>query len=382
VIDRTKAGANAGALTFFGTDAARAVALRNLGFVSAMSTETDVVRSYADISPISFRAECLRAALWASSNGAAMPVYITRLGSVAEPLLKPDPDFARRRAGNFGEKVESAEILRETLEEMEVIGDVSRLAGGYWLPAPLRVVPLRALQHSLLIGGRPIWALPNKLGTRLDYSGVTRFVVGEVDGMPTEREESWCRLPREDVDKQSARLLAQAELQEFDDPEIEFDLYAAGVSGVRGSQDAFQVRRWTETFASLPDGRYLARQKLFRGRAHYAVAEVKKGKIVRTGPLDTRDGGIRRLMYGIDLLAKCPVRVLVTRDSASCRFVLSNEVPRAEHRLLTALATLKLPEDGRYYPRVWTSATRYAPQIERAFERLGVRVEARAEKLP
>jgi|HubBroStandDraft_2_1064218.scaffolds.fasta_scaffold00775_7 hypothetical protein len=381
-MEKTAVAAKAGAPSFLGTDAARAVALRNLGFVSTMSTGRGAVRSYADISPISFRAECLRAALWASSNGATMPVYVTRLWGVAGPLLKPDPDFAKSRDEKSGEKIEPGEILRETLEEMELIGDVSRLAGGYWLPAPLRVVPLRALHHSLLIGGRPVWALPKELATRLDYSGVTRFVAGTVDGIPSESEESWCRLPREDVDKQSARILGQAELREFDDPEIEFDVYAAGVPGVRGSHDEFQVHRWTGTISALPDGLYLARQKLFRGRAHYAVAEITKGKIVRTGTLDARDGGIRRLMYGIDLLAKCPVRVLVTRDSGSCKFVLSNEVPRAEHRLLTALATLKLPEDGGYYPRVWMSATRYAPQIERVFERLGVRVEARVERLP
>jgi hypothetical protein len=371
----------AGAPGFLTAPAARAVALRNLGFVSARTTGTGAVRSYTDISPLSFRAECLRAALWASTNEATAPVYITRLVGVAEPLLKPDPDFAKSRSGKSGETLEPGGILRETLEEMELIGDVSRLRGGYWLPSPFRVVPLKALEHSLLIGGRPIWALSRALATRLDYSGVTRFAAGPVDEFPTESEESWCRLPKDDVEKWSARILGEAELQVFDDPEIEFELYAAGVPGVRRSQDGFQVHRWTGTIAGLPDGRYLARQRLFRGRTHYLVAEIKKGKVVRTGAFDAREGGVRRLMYGIDLRAKCPVRILVMRDNVSCKFVLSNEVPRAEHRLLTALATLKLPEDGRYYPRVWTSAAQYAPQIERALERLGVRLEDRKEML-
>jgi hypothetical protein len=264
---------------------------------------------------------------------------------------------------------------------MELIGDVSRLPGGYWLPSPLRVVRLKALNYSLLIGGRPIWALPEPLPMRLDYSGATRFAAEGLGGLPRESEESWCRLPKENVDKWAARILTQAALQDFDDPEVEFELYACGLPGVRRSQDGFQVHRWTGKITGLPDRRYLARQKLYRGRTHYAIVEIRNGKIVGTGGFDARDGGVRRLMYGIDLLAKCPVRVLMTRHGDTCKFVLSNEVPRAEHRLLTALATLKLPEDGRYYPRIWTAATRYAPQIERAFERLGVRVEGRKEKL-
>jgi len=54
--------------TFLTVSAARAVALRNLGFVASGSGEGVGAPSYADISSLSFRAECLRAALWASSN--------------------------------------------------------------------------------------------------------------------------------------------------------------------------------------------------------------------------------------------------------------------------------------------------------------------------
>jgi len=381
VTEKITSSANASGSGYLQAVAARAVALRNLGFVSVATTGATGARSYTDISPLSFRAECLRAARWASSNGGATPVYSTRVVGVAEPLLKPDPEFAKSKSAKAGESTEPGEVLRETLEEMELIGDLARLPGGYWLPSPLHVVPLKAVEHSLLIGGRPIWALPKEVASRLDYSGVTRFVMGKVEGLPVESEESWCRLPKDEVDKWSARILAHAELRELDDPEIEFELYAAGIPGVRRSQDGFQVHRWTKTITSLPDGRYLARQQLFRGRTHYAVGEIRKGKIVRTGPFDGQEGGVRRLMYGIDLIGRSPVRVLVARGRESWEFTLSNEVPRAEHRLLTALASLKLPEDGRYYPRVCTAAARYAPQIARAFARLGVRVEARGEKL-
>ncbi len=115
-------------------------------------------------------------------------MYSTRVVGVAEPLLKPDPEFAKSKSAKAGESTEPGEILRETLEEMELIGDLARLPGGYWLPSPLHIVPLKAVAHSLLIGGRPIWALPKEVASRLDYSGVTRFVMGTVEGLPVESE--------------------------------------------------------------------------------------------------------------------------------------------------------------------------------------------------
>jgi hypothetical protein len=375
-MENTVKGMKPIAAGFLGSSAVRAIALRSLGFVSGAAVGSEA-QNQGDISTLSFRAECLRAALWASSNRATTPVYVTRLLSVAEPLLKPDPDFATDRTKKASESLGPDDLLRETLEEMELIGDVCRLPHGYWLPSPLRVVLLNSLERHLVIGGTPIGALPGMLSTRLDFSGVARFASEVEEKLPTESEENWCGLPKQDVDKWSAGILERAELQEFDDKEIEFEMYAPGLKGVRRSQDGFQLHRWTGVLSALPDGRYLARQKLFRGRTHYAVVEVRRTKIVRTGGVDVREGGIRRLMYGIDLLAKCPVRVLVERGNVEARFILGNEVPRSEHRLLTALARLQLPDDGRYYPRLWVSSAKYVPQIEAAFERLGVHVEDR-----
>jgi hypothetical protein len=370
--NRSGGGRQDGA-TFLTVSAARAVALRNLGFVASASGAGVGARSYADISSLSFRAECLRSALWSSSNAGNMPVYVTRLLGVTEPLIMADPEFAKSRISRADEGVESRDVLRESLEEMELIGDLARLPGGYWLPSPLRVVPLHAVNRWLLISGRPTWALPKDLVKNLEYTGVARFSKESIAALPTQSEENWCRLPKGNVDKWAASTIERADLQQFDDPEIEFEFYAAGVPGVYGASDGFQLRRWTRGGASLPDGRYLVRQRLFRGRTHHAIAEVRNGRTVATGSMDT-EVDVRRLMYGIDLLRGCPVSVRVARQSDSSRFVLSNEVPRAEHRLLTALGTLQIPADGKYYPRVWTCAERYGAQIERTLTRLGVRV--------
>ncbi len=108
---------------------------------------------------------------------------------------------------------------------------------------------------------------------------------------------------------------------------------------------------------------------------HYAVAKVQNRRTVATGPLDRNEVSVRRLMYGMDDLCGCPVRVKRLRQGHSTTFILGNEVPRPEHRLLTALAELRLPPDGKYYPRFWICDSRYEAQIDRCFERLGVRLE-------
>jgi hypothetical protein len=358
---------------FLTLDEVRAIALRNLGFAPSGSGGKNEARPYADISSLSFRAECLRASLWACSSAGNIPVYITRLLSAVEPLLKPDPEYARNKHST--ESAEPREVIRAALEEMEVVGDVARLPGGYWLPAPLHFVPLHAVKRWLLVGGGPTSSLASDLAGRLEFNGVARFTATESMGWPTESEEAWCRLPKEPVDTWAAKIIGGMVLQELDDPDLKLEFYAAGIAKVPGSLGAYQVHRWTPLATSLPDGRYLVRQKLFRGMIHFAIAEIKKGKAVATGPLDPREFSVRRIMYGVDRLQGRSVKVSVIRKDEVAHFVLGNEVPRPEHRLLTALARLELPTDGRYYPRVWVCASRYAPQIEKCLARLGVSLD-------
>jgi hypothetical protein len=363
--------------TFLRLDEVRALALRNLGFAS--SDRKREARPYADISPLSFRAECLRASLWACSSAGHSPVYVTRWLGAVEPLLTPDPEYAKNKRSVPAVSPDPKEVIRTALEELELVGDVARLPGGYWLPAPLRCVPLHAVKRWLLVGGRPVHSLPAELASGLEYSGAARFATSECVGLPTESEEAWCRFPKEPLEEWTKKIIGGMGLKELDDPDLKLEFYGAGIAKVPGGLNAFQLHRWTPLAASLPDGRYLVRQKMFRGMIHFAIAEVKKGKAVATGPLDPDEVSVRRLMYGVDRLRGCPVKVGLVREKESSRFVLRNEVPRPEHRLLTALARLELRADGRYYPRTWACASRYAAQIEKCMARLGVGLEETRE---
>src|SRR5205807_6744393 len=130
---------------------------------------------------------------------------------------------ARNKRSMPGEWPEPKEVVRAGLEEMEVIGDVARLPGGYWLPAPLHCVPLHAVKRWLLLGGRPASSLPTDLASRLEYNGVARFTTTECIGLPTESEEAWCRFPKESVDTWAAKIIGEMVLQELDDPDLKLE---------------------------------------------------------------------------------------------------------------------------------------------------------------
>ena len=357
---------------FLGTLEVRVTALRNLGLAPGAGNARSDERAYADVSSMTFRAECIRATLWAATNAGEIPIYVTRLMGSTEPLLKPDPNYQIAKLRRQENGTEPRELIREVLDEMELVGDVARLPGGYWLPAPLRVVPLPAMKRWLVLGGTPNAMLPEYLVRTLEHSGVARFATAEPAGLPQESEENWCRLPTEPLAAWTIQVLTNTELRELDDPDLELEFYAP--SAARGKVP-FQTQRWTTVTKSLPDGLYLCRQRLFRAMVHFAVAKLQNGRAVATGPLDRNKVSVRRLMYGMDDRCGCPVRVKKLREGHSTTFILGNQVPRPEHRLLTALAELRLPADGKYYPRLWICDSRYEMQLDKCFERLGVRLE-------
>ena len=62
---------------------------------------------------------------------------------------------------------------------------------------------------------------------------------------------------------------------------------------------------------------------------------------------------LRRLMYGLDLLAEKSVTVKGISGLAERSFVLKSILPQAEQRLFAAMGQLAVPE-GKYYPQTWT----------------------------
>lgn len=326
--------------------------LRNLG-----------LKAGSDYSSVAICSVTLRAALWSLSNCGKDSVHTRKLLNTAANLTEPLLDESETES--------VTDRLKEALAELETIGDVAHTSHGNWVPAPLRYVPLKAVNRWLLVGGCPTHCLPLKLSEALIHEGPARFLPIDPAKIDIElRKQSvsdWAALPNEPVTDLARRVMSETPLAPYYSTEFEFQYYSPSVSG-----QTLQYYRWVDDAKRLPDGRYLARE-MTKWSFRYFIAQVQGGRVVATGPLLYED--VRRLMYGIDAVEKRPTIVGVIQHGDSCQFIVRNELPQAEYRLFTVLGKLYLPPKG-YYPRTWEVRRDLAPQVREALQHLGVVVES------
>jgi hypothetical protein len=367
---------------------ARVAFLRDMGFsVDFLGTRLEDSRSSLSLSTLTVQAEAFRNALWSLSQKGGKAVYITRLLHAIGRLSKSGvltPADVNKSDGSLTDAAsnevvddQSNDLLRNVLSELETLGDAASLPGGYWLPAPLRIVPLRAIRRWVLVGGIPTNQLPVNVRHIIEYSGSGRILTKNPSErnlpLPEQSEEEWCRMPHAPVHIWSQSVLCTPPEQPYEESEDRFEYYAPAIARDRQARD-LQFFRWVEKASLLPDGRYLARRKSKFGLTTYTAAVVRGGRMVSTCELDLGQGDLRRLRYGIDHQAGMPVTVEVTRSKGGWSFQLTNEIPRSEHRLFMTLGRLYLLSNKQYYPRRWEFPDGYALQAVRALERLNVRL--------
>lgn len=319
------------------------------------------------VAPPELCAELLRVSLWSSWESERRPIYVTRLLNAAARALLPAA--ALREEGN----TPIQDLLRNTLEALEVIGDFVELPGGRWAPAPLRRVPIQATDRSLLLGGPPTSQFSLPMRALVERAGVARFLptkalptLTSIDMLP---EEEWLRLPDDDLRTWAQHVLIAANLEPAGDLEVE--VYAPGTA-TPGSDQFF---RWLRGDSRMRDGRYLVRHRMRRGSNSHLVAELVRGRPQAAGPLSLGDGDLRRLMYGLDLIAGNPVRVLARRQQKQWNLILRSALPQAEQRLLLALGQ-ELPRIyDKYYPQQWNIPIQYAQRMIDALSVLGIQVD-------
>lgn len=438
---------------------AAAVAAWGLGFAVKAGAGTDgEVTLDPDVPLASGVAEAARAALWALSDAGATPVYVTRLLHAVRPVAgalaaglrgahrarpegpvggaadgdaptigdlggAPNGNVSGRRWGGGAGAEAVDRLVRHTLDDLALLGDVRRLDRGFWIPAPERVVPLDgspAAEHFVLLGGRPSHLLPESIRRAIVPGGLARAVrvdrwteapglAAAVAALPRQPRATWTGGPREALGAWTDGVFADTALAPFESAALEADLqveaYApaqaveaargrgvggsAGRSAGRGAarpNRPSQYFRWVPT-ARVPDGTYPVRYVVPHGR-RFGLAEVAGGRVVAIGEPALGWGDFRRLLYGIDARLGLPTRVLVERGQgrdarlgpwakvvgggAVFRLRLTSPLPGPELRLCTALGRLLLPASDRYYPQVWEVPSGVAADVLIAVRRLGV----------
>jgi hypothetical protein len=363
-----------------GTREALKVMLSNLGLCSDDTEPT----TPADESVI--QAEVLRVGLWAlSGHGSeldAQPVYISRLLHAARRLIPLEIRLSEKPIRTDGESDTDTvlQALHRMLDELETIGDVAALPHGRWLPAPLRCVPLPDVARWFLIGGIPTRELALSVRGACEHVGPARLLTRDPAGLgliiATQSREDWLRAPNEPIGLWARSIMESATLQPFESTDADHEYYAPGNRGSPESRGNLQYHRWMANVQGLPDGRYLIRRKAVFGPVRYALGQIEQGNLGATATLDLGQGDLRRLLYGLDLLADCPVLVRPQPlESGSWEYALANELPGPENRLFLALGRLRPNSDGSYYPRRWEIPASYVTEASNALHRLGIRVE-------
>lgn len=356
---------------------AAAVSRWGLGFPVRVVADADGrVATAPPVGDASVRAELLRAALWRLSHGGRAPVYIMRLlNAVRTPLRvlaagAPRPAVpARQVPANDVEVAADTDragetVLRDTLEDLMLLGDVAGVPGGYWLPAPGRVVPLAGGGY-LLIGGHPTWLLPERLRRVVAPQGLVRLLPAGADEaapelaeLPVQADESWRHRPPGPIGAWAVATLDGAAVLPFEDVSVTFECYATALAVAecarRGGRPPDQYHRWRPVTAAIPDGRYVLKYASAMGR-RYAVGDVVRGRVVAVGQPVLGAGDWRRLLYGLDAAARCPTHVEARRArDGTLGLTLRSALPGAEARLLTAVGRLAPGAAGQYYPQEWT----------------------------
>lgn len=345
-------------------------------------------RSYAEqVSQEAVSAEVIRVALWVQSvyrrastcsDAAVMTRNLLELArAIRTPITSAlQGSSATDQVKPSGEPEVDTEMGRDLLDTIAEQGDIFALRGGYWLPAPLRLVPLTQA-HYLLVGGVPTHLLPDMLIHTLRLHGSFRHV--ESSALPelkpaSEHSTSWQfqsfgswlgpSPPTLDELAQSffSQELLPINLQ--NDSSSFFEAYAAEVVKP-------QHLRW-QPLDHVVEGRYLLRTYTPWGIRQYSVGYISNRQLTKQS-VELLHTDIRRLCYALDNKAGKPTRARWDRKRGN--LTLKSELPGRERKFLSSIGFLRETE-GSYYPRQWVDIDpKHANRVESLLTKLGIQID-------
>lgn len=293
------------------------------------------------------QAEAIRLAVW-SQTCQQQKTTLSQNAASTRHVLKA----ARMYLIRSNQDEQAVDLERNMLDSLADQGDLYAFVGGYWLPAPLRLVPITD-RDVLLVGGLPTYLLPPALLEILVFHGsFRRFKCSTASPVfPTssvimkwqyQSLDNWLG-PLPPTFPELIQLFHAAELLPVEYHQQTLDAYVATLPD-------WQEKRW-QTLNRVREGCYLLRTAVEFGTREYTVGLVENHRIVRqSSPL--RSVEIRRLCYALDADAKIPTKVDWNRDKGS--LTLSSELPARERKFLASIGQLQVLTD-KYYPRSWVN---------------------------
>jgi hypothetical protein len=281
------------------------------------------------------------------------------------------------------EKLGFGDLGLRLLRRLAFLGEAVSCGDGYYLPGPLRLVPLPS-GAALVVAGLPTGARGQAQGTTAAWAGICRAVppaaVPQVaTSVPRQPLPAWLELPDPNLIAWTDAVLRRAGAglrpSAADACQLRFEVYAPGLR--RGCD---QRHRWVVPGGrrQLGHGLSLCRTEARPYRFWLAPLEQAAGGVIfrQEAPIEARFA--RRLMYGLDQRAGAPVHAridLVPRAPGERELVLFNWPAWEELRLLHALAADVTPFQKQSLPLRFRFAVGWWPDVRWALDNLHIRVE-------
>jgi hypothetical protein len=270
-----------------------------------------------------------------------------------------------------------------TFRLLEFLGEIVHCGQGYYLPTPVRLIPLGS-GGALVVGGRPTWALRQQLGLAVGWAGLGRMLPPiEAGCVPADvfrqSGDTWMGRPVQDLVMWTEEMLNNARRS----------LLSAGSPAEVAAYQVYQphrsdsqIRRWISPnewqAARYSAGElWLCRSSTWPHR--FWLAPLSARALFDRSD-DVAPEHARRLMYGLDQRAGRSVsaRVNPAREPGIRELTLWSWPAWEELRLLLALAhrRIELDADGRprRLPLRFRVAETWWRDVRDALHELGIRI--------
>lgn len=222
------------------------------------------------------------------------------------------------------EKLGAPDLYKVGLKLAQLLGEIETTFGGYWAPAPYRVIELG--DQSAFIG---VASDADPILGEFRNEGLCRLVGGDWRrDVSRQTLDSWMGVPP----RNSLTTIAEFKASHSRD-----ELPASDLAGVtylkliinRGGSHATST--WShKPVAVLPaEGIAICRQQL-RGRERYFSARLRSGRIATEAPLSIPMSVLR---YAIHSHAGKPITAFVRTSDAGTELTITESLPVAEFRL-------------------------------------------------
>lgn len=320
------------------------VFLRTSSELSAAIADQLLCAKVPDALRRALAAEHIRCAVYMASTGfgegaSAEPIHTTRILSNVRNALD---GLWGAGAAHDSRGARLDDWCRAVLDQLEELGDVQSVGGGYWIATPMRLIELPGAETYLVLGTAPQHVVQSALGAVPSCSGIARFIPRASLKPSYERLmqtfDDWLgiteKLP------QWTEIVIAEHAKRFSPPEDvsaeQVEVYAPDVAQKQRRGDAWiPAVQISQPFPKPRMCRPLASYAQ-RGRwPHYLGMFSFKSRSLtlrQTALLDPKIPG--RLRFGFDHLLGVPRTVAVTSAQETCLLDMRFRLPSPQNRIL------------------------------------------------